>query len=439
MICFRFRLFLFLILMIVQGSVSAQQKTTKVYGKVYSSDDVPASFVTLTLQSQGIKTKADINGSFSFTNLPALKDTLVISGVGFKTLKQAIALQNNQNINLDIIRLKYRINQLRHVEITACIKTSYKSDYSSAATKMPTAIKDLPLSVSTVTKELINDRMEFHLSNALENVSGVTHYSGYEEYNIRGLHAENPCLINGLRTFNTSLTSPQLLNVEKVELIKGPACVLYGNADPGGTVNLVIKKPLRQKQAVLEIGAGSWNAANMQADFTGPLNKSETWLYRLNAGYENKDSFRQGMFLKSTQIAPSFSFIPNNKLQVNLDVSLSNTNSVADRGQPGFRNAMDLTSTPVGLSLIQPGDYLKETSVSAGLSANYKFNSHISFNTGILGFMTWQRLAEHFLKNYITNDSVYLGYNHNKVNTSTLTLTNYFVFQFNTGRLNHEL
>ncbi|MDP4207124.1 MAG: carboxypeptidase-like regulatory domain-containing protein, partial [Bacteroidota bacterium] len=200
MICFRFRLFLFLILMIVQGSVSAQQKTTKVYGKVYSSDDVPASFVTLTLQSQGIKTKADINGSFSFTNLPALKDTLVISGVGFKTLKQAIALQNNQNINLDIIRLKYRINQLRHVEITACIKTSYKSDYSSAATKTPTAIKDFPLSVSTVSKELINDRMEFHLSNALENVSGVTHYSGYEEYNIRGLHAENPCLINGLRT-----------------------------------------------------------------------------------------------------------------------------------------------------------------------------------------------------------------------------------------------
>ena len=281
--------------------------------------------------------------------------------------------------------------------------------------------------------------MQLHLTDALEEVSGITHYSGYDEYNIRGLHADNPHLINGLRTFNTSLTTPLLLNIESIEVIKGPSCVLYGNADPGGTINLVTKKPLIQEQYSFMVGGGSWNANNAQLDLTGPIGKTGTLLYRLNAGYEDKNSFRHGYFLKSYQLAPSFSFILSKKWQINLDLSMTSTNSVVDRGQPAFNNETGLSSTPVSLSLIQPGDYLKETSVSALLSSSYKINPHVSYNMGILYFSTRQNLSEHFLNSYITNDSVSLGYNHSAVNTSTITFTNYFTFQFNTGQLKHEL
>ena len=434
-----FLLLLLVFLVAYLSLASAQNKTAQIHGKIFTPVNQPASFVTVILKGLGVKVKADNQGIFSFSNLPALRDTLIISGVGFSTLKLPIELGDKQELRLGNIGLTYRVNQLGHIEIAGRQATSYKSDYSYLANKTQSALIDVPQAVSTVTKELFNDRMQLHLTEALEEVSGVTHYSGYDEYNIRGLHADNPHLINGLRTFNTSLTTPLLLNIERIELIKGPSCVLYGNTDPGGTINLVTKKPLPQEQYSLLAGAGSWDANNSQIDLTGPIDKTGTWLYRVNAGYEDKNSFRNGYFLKAYQIAPSFSFIPGKKWQVNLDLSLTSTNSVVDRGQPAFSNETGLSSTPISLSVIQPGDYLKETSVSALLSTSYKFNNQISYNAGILYFATNQNLSEHFLNSYITNDSVSLGFNHSAVNTSTITITNYFTFLFNTGRLKHEL
>ncbi len=307
-------------------------------GKLYTPDGTPAAYVTIELAKAGKKMAADKNGFFIIQNLPALKDTLFINGVGFAPYKHLIKLGSAQTLNLGNIQLEYSIAQLQDVEITGRIAQSYKSDYSFAGTKTQTAIKDIPQSVSSVTKELIKDKMDFRLFDAVEDVAGVNRYSGYDEYTIRGFRAENPHLINGLRTFNTSLTSPMLINIERIEVIKGPTSVLYGNADPGGTINLVTKKPLSQKEFLLDIYKGSWQNVRLQGDFTGPLNANKKLLYRFNAGYQNEQSFRDGFYAKSFQLAPSFSFIPNEKIQLNLDVSVSHTNSVADRGQPGFED-----------------------------------------------------------------------------------------------------
>ncbi len=343
-----------------------------------------------------------------------------------------IILLGNIQIQLTSIRLQ-------NIEITGRNSRSYKSDYSFAATKTQALLIDIPQSLSTVTKELINDKMQLHLNQALENIPGVTHYSGYEEYNIRGLHAENARLINGLRSYNTSLTSPLLVNIERVELIKGPAAVLYGNCDPGGTINMVTKKPLTDKQYAISLGTGSWNAYNGQMDATGSLNNKATWLYRLNAGFEKTKSFRNGYFLNAYQIAPSISFIPNNRLRINLDLSLTNTHSVVDRGQPGFEDNQNLFATPIKLSVIQPTDYLKENNISAVLSATYQINKRISFNTSLLHYNTSQKLSEHGIEDYINSDSVYLNYNYRKINTQTNTFSNYFSFNFQSKEIKQQV
>lgn len=432
--------YLFLMIaVIIPSLLIAQNKAGVIYGKVLTIDNKPATYVNITLLHTKTATESDKNGAFSLSSFSFLYDTLLISGVGYESYKKAIQLNKSENVNAGTIHLRYSINELQSIEITGRINKCYKSDYSYAATKTQAAQTDIPQTVSAVTKELINDKMQLHLTNAMDNIAGVTHYSGYEEYNIRGLHAENPRLINGLRTFNTLLTSPLLVNVERIEVIKGPASVLYGNQDPGGTINIVTKKPLKERQSTFAAAAGSWNAYNMQADVTGALNKRENVLYRLNAGYENTKSFRNSLFSKSYQVAPSFTFIPNNKLQVNLDISLSHVHTVADRGQPAFKDEKSLTSTPVNLSVTQPGDYLRETTIAAALSGTYRFNNHISFNTGYLNYITSQSLSEHGIKDFITNDSVYLYYHNRQVNTITNTLTGYFTFKFNTGRLQHEI
>jgi iron complex outermembrane receptor protein len=202
---------------------------------------------------------------------------------------------------------------LQEVEVRGRTIQSYKSDYTFLSTKTQTAFKDEPQTVSTITKEMISDRMEFTLKEAADEAAGVNHCSGYDDYTILGFKAENARLINGLRGYNTTYTSTMLVHVERIEVIKGPSATLYGNCDPGGTINLVTKKPLATNKAELNFSGGTWNHFRAQGDITGPVNKSKTLLYWLNAGYDNTGSFRDEMYANSYEIAPSLSFIPNNK------------------------------------------------------------------------------------------------------------------------------
>lgn len=338
--------------------------------------------------------------------------------------------------NLQVV---HDFTQLPGVEITGRTARSYKSDYSFAATKMQAPLKDVPQAVSTITRELMSDKMQFHLNEAITDAAGINLYSGNDEYTIRGFKAENAHLVNGLRIFNSALISPMLVNIDRVEIIKGPTSVLYGNADPGGNINLVTKKPLADAFAEADVWIGSYDAVRAQTDITGPLSKSKKWLYRLNAGYENTGSFRHGVFNKSFEIAPSFSWLAGPRLQFNADFFIQHSNTIADRGQPGLLNNNQPGNTPLSLSVIQPGDYLKETDASAIFSLVYKLGPHVTFNSAALAYITDQQLAEHGIKNYITPDSVSIYYTHRNFNTFTVTLNNFATFKFNTGSVSHQL
>ncbi len=408
-------------------------------GIVLSADGKPAPYLTIGFQKIKLKTLTNKDGHFSFEHLPALNDTLLIKGIGFKPWAKLIKVSNAQTLLMGTIRLEYAITQLQDVEIIGRLAHSYKSDYSFFGNKTETPLKDIPQSISTVTKELISDKMEFMLKDAVDEVAGVNQYSGYDEYTIRGFRAENAHTINGLRGYNSTYTSSMLVNVERIEVIKGPTATLYGNCDPGGTINLVTKKPLNTTEADIEMYAGSWNHYRMQGDITGPLKKSKTLFYRMNAGYDNTKSFRNGLFAKSYELAPSVSFIANPHLQVNADLSLSHVNTVLDRGQPGFSTDSTFHSTPIRLSIIQPGDYLHETDLAAVVAASYKFNKKLSISTGFLHYNTWQYVAEHGLDNYITPDSVFLYYTKWRYKTTTNTLSSYLTYNFKSGKATHQV
>ena len=210
---FNLKRFILFVAFLFTTHLFAQLNSGQINGRIILSNNTPASFVNIKLKASGINTIADNAGQFNFKQLPALEDSIFISGIGLIPFQKQIKLGANQQLDLGIILINFEKNSLPNVEITGRGANSYKSDYSFAATKTQTNLIDIPQSLSTVTKELINDKMQLHLTDALDNVAGVTHYSGFEEYNIRGLHAENARLINGLRTFNTSLTSPLLVNI----------------------------------------------------------------------------------------------------------------------------------------------------------------------------------------------------------------------------------
>ena len=247
----------------------AQRNTGSIRGRIITADGSPAP-VTVELKKQKKITVTDNNGNFKLLNLPALQDTLIISSVESKTYTQPVTIAKNETANLGEIHLTFNIGQLQDVEVRGRISHSYKSDYSFLGTKTQTAFIDIPQSISTITKELIKDKMEFTLKDAADEAAGVNNYSGYDDYSIRGFKAENATLINGLRGYNTTYTSAMLVNVERIEVVKGPSATLYGNCDPGGTINLVTKKPLAQNEGEVSIGGGTLGSLSRAGRYYRP-------------------------------------------------------------------------------------------------------------------------------------------------------------------------
>ncbi len=187
----------------------------------------------------------------------------------YKSTAVEISLKEGSTVHLGNLRTNTNVRQLEDVEIMGQEAKSYKSHYSFFGTKTQSVSKDIPQSVSVLTKEFMQDKMEFTLKDAVGDVVGVNQYSGYDEYTIRGFRAENARDINGLRGYNTTYTSTMLVNIERVEVIKGPTASLYGNCDPGGTINLVTKKPLDHSEGELNIFGGSWDHFRAEGDITG--------------------------------------------------------------------------------------------------------------------------------------------------------------------------
>lgn len=324
------------------------------------------------------------------------------------------------------------------VQINGRLHQSYKSDESNFSLRSNQSILETPQSVSTVTRGILMDKMQYSLHDIFTDAAGVNQYSGFDEYTIRGFRAENARMINGLRGYNSTYTSPLLVNIEKVEIIKAPMATLYGNCDPGGSVNLVTKQPLDKQQGSISVAGGSWNHKRIQTDITGPITKDKKLLYRFNGDYDDTKSFRRLQFARSYELAPSFSFTSGN-LKINADFSISNIHSRLDRGTPGLQNDSSLKHSDYRTTLSQRGDYLHETDIATDILGSYRFNNHITFHTGYLNYLSNQRVAEHGFHNYITNDSIDLYYTRWHYSTSTNSFTNYLNAVFNTGQLSHNV
>lgn len=436
---FKLSFFCALLLFFFGSQLLAQKPMGLIKGIIVDAEGKPAVNVTIELQKTRRITVSNNSGFFQLQHLPPLQDTLIVSSVESKSYSIPVLVSKNAMTDMGEIHLAFNVRELQNVEVKGRINHSYKSDYSFFGNKTEAPIKDIPQSISTVTKELIKDKMEFTLKDAVDEMAGVSQYSGFDEYTIRGFRAENSRDINGLRGYNTTYTSSMLVNIERIEVIKGPTATLYGNCDPGGTINLVTKKPLETNESEVDVYGGTWDHFRAQGDVTGALNKSKTLLYRFNAGYDRTNSFRNEQFSNSFELAPSFTYIPNDKIQLNFDFSASHINTVLDWGQPGFLNDKNLNVTPTSLSVSQPGDYLRETDIASILTLSYKISKHLSFNSGFLHYITTQDVANHGVQSYITNDSVNLYYTTWTYPTVTNTISNYFSYKFNTGKAANEL
>ncbi|WP_019038037.1 carboxypeptidase-like regulatory domain-containing protein [Psychroflexus tropicus] len=260
--------------------VNAQNGSIK--GTVKDQDNQPLIGATITL-NQDRGTLVDVDGNFKFSNLGEGSYNLEVSFLGFESQTKKINLKEGEIFAIDFT-LEESEESLQEVEIIGRKARTYKNSTTFAATKTATKIKDVPQAVSYVTKEVIADQQAYRVNDIIKNISGVNTFSYYDDFSMRGFRSGDT-YINGLRVVGLFGPQPLLANIERVEVIKGPASAMFGNSVPGGVMNRVTKKPLREDRKSINFTLGSFNTLRTTADFTGAINESETLVYRLNLAY----------------------------------------------------------------------------------------------------------------------------------------------------------
>jgi len=384
----------------------AQNGEGKLKGTVRTSDGQPVAYANLSLKSTGQRGSTDNNGKYEFSNIRAGNHTLVITLIGYETQEKQIRIGAEDSLTVDIT-LRASDEQLQEVEITGRREQTYKNTSTFSGTRTETPIKQVPQSISYVTKEVIQDRQAFKNNEVMKNISGVNQ-SSYNNngFVVRGFATSNR-LINGLRMASSGWNQSTLPNMERIEVIKGPASALYANTSPGGTINSVTKKPLDEDRKAVNFATGSYGTYRITSDFTGPMNDSKTLLYRLNLAYQNAGSFRVLQESQDAVVAPSISFLPDDKTMVNFDFVYSATNGRLDRGQPIFGAAAgtNLNSTPISFAIGKQSDYEKEVHLYSTLSLQRKITDQLSFNASYMKYMYNENLLEHRTSNRYGTDA----------------------------------
>jgi iron complex outermembrane receptor protein len=230
----------------------------------------------------------------------------------------------------------------------------------SAATRTEVPLREVPQAVRVVPRQLIDDLSATRLDGTLDYVSGLSRQNAFgglwDNFAARGFAGADetgtPYLINGFAA-NRGLSAPRdTANTERIEFLKGPAAALYGSGEPGGTLNVVTKKPQYTPGYGIDLGAGSHDRRRAAADLTGPLGGGLA--YRLNLAAEDNGSFRDFIGARRTLVAPALTWALGGRTVLNYEGEFSRYRTPFDRGIPAV--AGRLGGVPASRFLGEPSD-----------------------------------------------------------------------------------
>jgi len=259
----------------------------------------------------------------------------------------------------------------------------YNVDRATTGTRTDTPLKDIPQSIQVVPKEVIEDQQATDLSEIVRNVSGITQADNFggtlERFNIRGF-PQDVFLQNGFREGQEVVRIRETANVERVEVLKGPASVLFGRLEPGGVINRVTEKPTEEPFFSFEPRVGSFGLIEPSIDMSGHLNESETLSYRLNALYEEKDGFRDNFDqdFERTFISPVLSWDISDSTNLTIELSYIDDERPFDRGLSAEALPDEgIPDIPFDRNLQEPGDFQEAEQFLARYELEHEFNDNL--------------------------------------------------------------
>jgi iron complex outermembrane receptor protein len=321
---------------------------------------------------------------------------------------------------------------------------------ATTATRTDTPILKIPQSIQVIPRQVLEEQQVTRLEEALQNSSSVV-YNGTDtgsdlNYSIRGFD-QAPVLQNGFRQYDFA-EIPEVANIERIEVLKGPASILYGEIQPGGLINVVTKQPLSEPFYQTELQFGSDGLIRPQIDISGPLTDDKSLLYRLNAVYSRRDGFRdfdqefKQFFIATAltwEISDSLRDSSASRTNLAFDLQVSNREQPWDSGTVAFGDGV--VDTPRSRIFNEPDDFLRRDFLSLNLSVDHKFSDNWSI-----------RNAFRFTDSTVFSDklSIFLGFDEttgdlqrvfafDDFNSRNYALQSNVVGKFTTGGLKHTL
>ncbi|NJM19519.1 MAG: TonB-dependent siderophore receptor [Richelia sp. SM1_7_0] len=309
-------------------------------------------------------------------------------------------------------------------------------------TRIEVPIQDTPQSIQVIPRQVLEDRGVVRLDEFTDNVSGVQRITGGDGFGtsgfiIRGFSDQFENLRNGFRSQGGF--PRDLANIDRVEVLKGPAAALYGGGFQSGVVNILTKKPLDEPRYEVKATVGSFDFYRGEVDLTGPLVENQSLLYRLNVAYQDQGSFRDFLNYENFFIAPSLTWNIGPRTTLSFDYEYVDADYLDDeifRAEPEFLQ-------------ISPKTYLGEpdlaserfTAHSLVLGFSHEFSDNWQYR---LGFNTlWQDVfdegATRSGRLQADRRTLNREFTRRTNDLENLTLRNEILGKFNTGSVRHNL
>ncbi|UOQ71359.1 TonB-dependent receptor domain-containing protein [Hymenobacter cellulosilyticus] len=428
-----------LLTLLLPATSWAQAVGGLIVGKLVGTDGAPLENISVSLKKAGTGVNTTTDGSFKL-KADAGTHLLHISGLGYVTQETSVEVVAGKTTTLPTITLLINKHELAEVKI---MEQRGLNQRPASISKMPIAPLDLPQAAVTVDRQVLEQQQVLRLSDALANVSGlyVTSTTGgtQEELGSRGFaYGSNNTFKNGVR-FNNGVM-PEASSLERMEVLKGSAAILYGNVAAGGVLNLVTKKPQFERGGSVGLRVGSFGFWKPIVDVYGAVGNSDKVAFRLNGTFEKANSFRDNVESDRVYVNPSLLFELTPKTTLVVEGDYLRDNRTPDYGIGAIDYQIQESRTRF-LNVDGAKNATSQTSTTATLSSRLNDAWQIRGVAGFQGYTNEQQSASRPVASFApaTYGDLTRGLQRSE------TQENYFLAQldltgkFRTGFLEHTL
>lgn len=260
----------------------------------------------------------------------------------------------------------------------------YGDGRTTALTGLPLDFLDLPRVVDVIPEQLLLDQKVTNLNDALRNSPGIAASDGFggtqNDFFMRGFR-RNTVYRDGLR--RRSIFNINTANLERVEVIKGPASITFGQVEPGGLVNVVTKRPLEEARRYVELRTGKWDDHFALVDVSQPL--TDDLAVRVNASLQDASNFRDFTDIERNIVAGSVEYDLSPSTRLGATLEYRDESQPLDRGTvavptpDGSRTIVNELGVPVSRRFGEAFEVFETQFTFFDLRLEHDFNEDWSF------------------------------------------------------------